>query len=694
MRKLGANIKPLYQQDKGTYALDLGGYNEVSSNPKWQEPEVRSMYPEVDEDEANVEAERGETILTPDMERYDIGGKKHSQGGTFLDVDPGSFIFSDDRSLRIKGSVLEEFGINPNTKKGKKGYTPAEISKKYPTNKFLAILRDKNSDDMDIETAEMSLGSMTKKLSKLAFLQESMKGFPEGVPSFVEEMQSFQKGGSVPKFQPGGERKTGTRKMSRGKKVVWDPNALDITGAPGAWVDVEETPSVPKKPSFKELPAPEAASSIEVPQTGRRRGTRIRPKRRAWETLQQYNERVQYDKDADDGYGGRGAWINLDPKSSESNYKSSELEPHPGIPWVHVQTDKLVGSDRQPVREARERSEYFDDAINSRGRSGAWVTYEEKTLPEVVVTGKREKAPGATTQKTDKGQEPLRRKEEKFDSSTFIDPTYDVGYGAIDYMNMAAPYSIGINKYYPTKIKINPQYLDYNPLDFQAQRQAIMGQAATAYDANNMLSTSSPIAAARNSGIFGQTLDPLSQSYMQEFNVNQGIKSQIEGLVAQFRQQADQLNAAAADQYKERTDLVNENYDNDRRLRLKAFFKSFNAAEKSRQIKNASNFMNQDYMIDANGNIIRKPSSYDPNRSFWRLTGDGDSSFGIPSFTDFKNSLPKSVVNSSTERQLWDDYQKRYYFAANRGRDAQNINATARQINGENNTPNPYDYTE
>lgn len=134
---------------------------------------------------ANLEAEVGETAITNlnadgIPEHYTIGGKRHYAGGTPLNLPDNSYIFSRDNSMKIKDKgVLEQFGIT-NAPKG--GVAPAEIAKKYDINKFKKTLLDRNSDDMSKKTAEIMIQNYVIKLGKLALIQESMKGFPEGIP--------------------------------------------------------------------------------------------------------------------------------------------------------------------------------------------------------------------------------------------------------------------------------------------------------------------------------------------------------------------------------------------------------------------------------------------------------------------------------------------------------------------------------
>ena len=143
--------------------------------------------------QANVEAEKDETVVT-DLnfdglpEHYTIAGNRHSSGGTPLNLPQNSFIFSDTPKMRIKDKeLLKFFG-----KKNGGSYTPAELAKQYDINKYRAILADPNTDKMQRKTAELMIANYNEKLAKLALAQESMKGFPDGIPfisvPYVESM--------------------------------------------------------------------------------------------------------------------------------------------------------------------------------------------------------------------------------------------------------------------------------------------------------------------------------------------------------------------------------------------------------------------------------------------------------------------------------------------------------------------------
>lgn len=155
--------------------------------------EVRKTLGPVPRHMANLEAEKDEVAMIPDKggipSTFMIGGKRHHSGGTPLFLPSDSFIFSDTAKMRIKDpNILAQFGMKPK----KSGYTPAEIAKKYDVNEYKKVLADPYTDKLQRDTAELMIANNNLKLAKLAIYQESMKGFPQGMPQvgmpYVEEM--------------------------------------------------------------------------------------------------------------------------------------------------------------------------------------------------------------------------------------------------------------------------------------------------------------------------------------------------------------------------------------------------------------------------------------------------------------------------------------------------------------------------
>ena len=238
MQKIRIRITGMPQEQmayggQSNYGLDLGQNNVYDTMSNLRSDSMSNTIKEVPREEANIEAEGGETVygdLDGDggLEHSKIVGKRHNQGGVPLKVPEGSFIFSDTKKMKIKDpEVLKAFGLN--AKSG--GYTPAEIAKRYDINKYKAVLEDQYADDMSKATAQLMIKNYQKKLGMLAVIQEAMKGFPQGIPEVAEsvmkggsEMQGGEEGeemqdeemaygGDIPKYQgdQGGSQAGGSR---------------------------------------------------------------------------------------------------------------------------------------------------------------------------------------------------------------------------------------------------------------------------------------------------------------------------------------------------------------------------------------------------------------------------------------------------------------------------------------------------
>ncbi len=144
--------------------------------------DVRYSLSSVPRNIANIEAEGGETVLT-DLNNdgqfglYDITGPRHSSGGVPMFLPEQSFIYSDTQKMKMGKEMLADHGI-----KSRKKITPAKVSKQYGLNKYYGILNDEYADKIQANTADLMLQKNKEGLSKLAFGQEMMKGFEDGLP--------------------------------------------------------------------------------------------------------------------------------------------------------------------------------------------------------------------------------------------------------------------------------------------------------------------------------------------------------------------------------------------------------------------------------------------------------------------------------------------------------------------------------
>lgn len=165
-------------------SLTFGGAD--AAHYETESTEVRNTLGSVPRSEANLEAEGGETAygdINGDgmPEHYKIKGPRHAQGGVPMNLPDGTFIFSDYVKLKIKDcNILKMFG-KPCGKK-KKGYTPAQLAKQYDMNKYRKVLEDAEASNEDRKTAELMIQKYVIKLAALALAQESLKGYPQGVP--------------------------------------------------------------------------------------------------------------------------------------------------------------------------------------------------------------------------------------------------------------------------------------------------------------------------------------------------------------------------------------------------------------------------------------------------------------------------------------------------------------------------------
>ena len=116
----------------------------------------------VPRDEANIEAEGGETVLADlngdgSFNLYDIKGPRHSKGGVPLFLPEQSFVYSDFNKMKFTKDEMAEMGIE-----SKKRLTPAKISKKFGLNEYNALLKDPYVDDIQANTAELMLDKNKK----------------------------------------------------------------------------------------------------------------------------------------------------------------------------------------------------------------------------------------------------------------------------------------------------------------------------------------------------------------------------------------------------------------------------------------------------------------------------------------------------------------------------------------------------
>jgi hypothetical protein len=173
---------------------------------------------------ASAEVEIGEYIMNPNtLSLHKALGKRHSKGGTPVNIPDNSFIFSDFKDLGFDKSDKERFEFKLGGTKLKNN-TPAKVLEKNIDikhhNKMINILNSNSQDDIAKNSANLMLTKNLEMIGKVAYVQEGKKGFPQGIPPFsqgtapvykkevddeiTQSVQYMKYGGSmIPKYQMG-----------------------------------------------------------------------------------------------------------------------------------------------------------------------------------------------------------------------------------------------------------------------------------------------------------------------------------------------------------------------------------------------------------------------------------------------------------------------------------------------------------
>jgi len=151
------------------------------NGPAFEKGGPTPTYPELGR--GNVEVEDQETVKTPDGKLFKFEGNTHEQGGIQTQLPGGSIIFSDH--IKAPQSITElVLGRKTNKK-----YSYADLSKKFPTQKSLNTLKNPDSDQFEVNTAELTLNKNQAMLDTIFGAQEAEK--------IQKSKSKFQKGGKL-----------------------------------------------------------------------------------------------------------------------------------------------------------------------------------------------------------------------------------------------------------------------------------------------------------------------------------------------------------------------------------------------------------------------------------------------------------------------------------------------------------------
>jgi hypothetical protein len=425
------------KQVDGSLSLKPGAFGgaDYTASDKTFYKGVKDSISAVPRDEANLEAEGGETAFGPISgqsipDHVKIKGKRHHEGGVPLNLPDDTFIFSDTSSLRINDpAVLAMFNKTP--KKG--GYTPAELAKPYNINKYKSILLDPDTSKLERNTATIMIKNYIMKLGALALVQESMKGFPQGVPSMAKpymEANGISEEDLMPELKAQADALAQSANPGVNPQMPQEQNPMMAQEmqqmAPEQAMQDQQMmmnesqgqPAYPQQmPSGAPVAMPEQGMDQMAPQ-----GSMPPP-----EMMQQ--GMMAYGGAAYAGYGMEMGGYDFpynpemamggmpkfggpgDSEVTVNNIKATKVQANPGAGWnsgtvsgagPNAQGWYQQGRERVPARGAvggGRPSSGWEDAICNMIKNGA--TYEELTDPEVAFqkTGSRRThmAPGAAS---------------------------------------------------------------------------------------------------------------------------------------------------------------------------------------------------------------------------------------------------------------------------------------------------------
>lgn len=160
--------------------------------PNSYREEINDKISPIDKEDANAEIERGEIVFNPEtMLLQKANGNKHSKGGTPVNLDKNSFIFSDYKKLGFNKDDIKEMEFKKGGTYKPKNNTPSkvlerEIDLKHHNNMVNILKNENTNDDITKKSAALMLMKNTEKIGQIGYKQEQKKQFPQGTPQISE----------------------------------------------------------------------------------------------------------------------------------------------------------------------------------------------------------------------------------------------------------------------------------------------------------------------------------------------------------------------------------------------------------------------------------------------------------------------------------------------------------------------------
>lgn len=636
----------------------------------------KTLQPEPRE-KSNVEVEKGEVVagdLNGDgmIETYVAGGKRHSQGGTPLNLPDDTFIYSDTKSMKIKNpDVLKKFG------KTSGSYTPADLAKQYDINKYRKILQDPNSDALDKKTAELMIRNYTMKLGALAVAQEGKKGFPQGVPLIAQpfmEANQITEEQVMPKYKPKfpkqeeevepqeevGLDESMPTEMPSGEQIAMSPEmmgeapmaayGMNMGGysfpyapeyADGGLVKAQAGAETKKLPPYSEAEGYSAKGVVELNRYRRMYGlpqlkgsvTKADIKRAAGELQAKI---IETNPELVTDY--------MTNKSHKPNNKLSAVLRQKGYPATNEGIKKALNDKK--ITKDDIKTAYKDDlwwyrALETNTKELSKEEYEKKMKdPNAVKQGdilyfnEDPNNPQLYTQyvmKEDKKDKKVDVPEdEDVDTDVEAEETnYDFqGYppqatkaqwttpDMVNFMGAIADKG-SLRRYYPWAPSVDLEEAQPRYLDVTRPAAAFAEQANIAQQNLAQFTGSPQLASARAMGMQGQLAKNVADLMSNYNNQNVQIANQFEQANVGIRNQERLKNQEIANRLYDQTTLTKQQYDNSKRAASANIRQAFATGWKNASDLAMVNAMSEQYDVDPiTGTVVfQGGKDYTPERS-------------------------------------------------------------------------------
>jgi hypothetical protein len=517
----------------------------ITSNP--EDDKITESVKPVDRDVANIEAEKGEYILKPGLTGiHKVMGKTHSEGGTPLFAEGGSFIFSNDPKLAITKNERVGFGFKGGNNAKSKN-TPAMIigrevnPKDY--NAYVATLENPDTDKIAKTTAGLMLEKLQQKLGQIAYLQESKKGTKP--PDFSQ--------GTAPVTQP--EFQDIAEKMSEYR----------LGGYAGGG-EIDPRTGLPIDPS-DQYPG------------GRTTLGKITPKGLA----NSFNYPGGVPNLIKDWQGAGVDLTNMNSRDAQDAMYNWALKNNPDLirnMWsqygntaagqrqhLNYNYDNLNDSELQAARHS-----YSDGMLGAR-------TFAPTPWPKLDIPKPNWPDIGPPTPNQPIGQNPNQPSNPGVTPQPGGNPTLpyqikgkltDSQIANLGYLGLQ---SMNINRYYPTRQQVSLPQVRLDQVNVQPYLNQINTQAHEAYGVASLNPRTSSLVA---SNIRGAALDQSNQAISNVANQNVQIGNQQN--LTNLQQMTNQVmtNSQLNNQYYNQIQSTNQNFDNERRFANNQFMSTLN----------------------------------------------------------------------------------------------------------------------